>query len=248
MKGIVCVVLMAAGIVHGQMVVLEGVSGSILTTGDLLDGVDHNGITTNVVEISGLEITARSGSTNQNINTTVDSLGITIFDSGDDTDAFDVGERLIISFNKDIQINRLDFNQFDEGESITVVIGGDETEIPYSELTHKGSDYLDTNLVVAAYTEIEFYTTGESTVGLDGIDVSVLGSAQGLLLSLVSSNGTSSVFADFNGVAQTNYVFQYRVDLADSNGWTTVSAPFSANTTWEIETTNSAGFYRAIAQ
>ena len=75
-----------------------------------------------------------------------------------------------------------------------------------------------------------------------------LSSAGVLILSLATSNGTSTVSAAFNGVASTNYVFQYRSALTDSNGWNTVSAPFITNTTWEIETTNSTGFYRAIAQ
>ncbi len=71
-----------------------------------------------------------------------------------------------------------------------------------------------------------------------------------LTLSLGASNGTSSVSATFSGAGGTNYVLQHRVGLADSNGWNTVSAPFTSNATWEIETTNtnSAGFYRAITQ
>lgn len=75
-----------------------------------------------------------------------------------------------------------------------------------------------------------------------------LSSAGVLVLSLATSNGTSAVSAAFNGAAGTNYVFQYRSALSDSNGWNTVSAPFSTNTTLEIETTNHVGFYRAIAQ
>ena len=75
-----------------------------------------------------------------------------------------------------------------------------------------------------------------------------LTSAGNLTLSLAASNGTSSISAAFDGAARTNYVLQYRTDLTDSNGWSTVSASFTTNTTWEIETTNRAGFYRAIAQ
>lgn len=64
------------------------------------------------------------------------------------------------------------------------------------------------------------------------------------MLSWLATNGTTTVSATFAGTASTNYVLQYRPDLADSNGWSTVSAPFATNSTWEIETTNSAGFYR----
>ncbi|RKX37306.1 MAG: hypothetical protein DRP64_17380 [Verrucomicrobia bacterium] len=67
-------------------------------------------------------------------------------------------------------------------------------------------------------------------------------------LALGASNGTVSVSAVFDGAGSTNFVLQYRVGLTDSNGWGTVSAPFITNTIWEVEATNSAGFYRAIAQ
>ncbi len=231
-----------------QMVFLEGVDTGTLTTGDLLDGADNTGITTNVVEIPGLEITARSGATNQDINVTSGSMGITIFNSGDDTDALDEGEKLILSFSKEIRINRLDFNQFSTGESIMVVVDGDATEIHDLALSNRNSDYLDTNWVVSAHAEIEFFTTGASTVGLDGIDLTVLEASSEPTRSLVSSNGATTVSAAFDEANSTGYILQYRSDLADSNGWNTVSAPFASNATWQILTTNSAGFYRAIAQ
>ncbi len=231
-----------------QMIFLEGQGSGILTTGDLLDGADHTGITTNVVEVPGLEITARSGVTNQNVNVTTGSMGVTIFSSGDDTDALDAGEKLILSFNRDVRINRLDFNQFTANESITISMNGQFDEIHDLELTHRISDYLDTNLVVLAYVEIEFFTTGLSTVGLDGIDITILESTQSLDLSWLNSNGTAYVAAVFNEIPSTNYVLQHKTDLADTNGWDTISTPFITNTTWEIETTNHTGFYRAVAQ
>lgn len=67
-------------------------------------------------------------------------------------------------------------------------------------------------------------------------------------LSVGESNGTVSVSAVFDGVGSANFVLQRRSDLTDSNGWNTVSTPFMTNATWNIETTNSTGFYRAIAQ
>ncbi len=238
------VVFVMGGAAFAQMVFLKGVDTGTLTTGDLLDGADNTGITTNVVEIPGLEITARSGATNQDINVTSGSMGITIFDSGDDTDALEEGEKLILSFSKEIRINRLDFNQFSTGESITVVVDGDAAEIHDLALTHRGSDYLDTNWVVSAYAEIEFFTTGNSTVGLDGIDITVLGASSEPTLSLVSSNGATSVSAAFDEANSTGYILQYRSDLADSNGWNTVSETFTSNAIWIIETTNHAGFFR----
>ncbi len=76
----------------------------------------------------------------------------------------------------------------------------------------------------------------------------VLPSDGGPVLSLVSSNGARSVSAAFDEANSTGYILQYTLDLADSNGWSTVSAPFASNATWQIETTNRAGFYRATAQ
>ncbi len=245
---VVGVVFVMGGAALAQMIILEGQSGT-LTTGDLLDGADNLGITTHVVEIPELEITARSGATNQDINVTAGSMGITIFNSGDDTDALEAGEKLILSFNKEVQINQLDFNQFSADESITVVIDGDIIEIHDLELTNRSSDFLDTNLVVAAHAEIEFFTTGTSTVGLDGIDVTVLGtSSSEPTLLLVSSNGTTTVSAAFEGPTTDSYILQYREDLTDSNGWSNISDPFASNTTWQIMMTNNAGYYRAMAE
>lgn len=75
-----------------------------------------------------------------------------------------------------------------------------------------------------------------------------LPSSESPTLSLIASNGTGSVSAVFTGVVSTNYVLQHQIDLTDSNGWSTVSSPFTSNATWAIETTNTAGFYRAIIQ
>jgi hypothetical protein len=74
-----------------------------------------------------------------------------------------------------------------------------------------------------------------------------LSTSAGPKLSVVSSNGTTSVSAAFEGAASDPYILQYRDDLTDSNGWSNVSAPFASNAVWQILLTNSAGFYRAIA-
>jgi len=66
-------------------------------------------------------------------------------------------------------------------------------------------------------------------------------------LAIDVSNGTVSVSAAFDGAGSSNFVLQRCDDLA-SNDWNTVSAPFTTNTTWDVEATNSAGFYRAIVQ
>ncbi|MEN8255389.1 MAG: hypothetical protein ABFR33_07965 [Verrucomicrobiota bacterium] len=65
-------------------------------------------------------------------------------------------------------------------------------------------------------------------------------------LAINVSNGTVSVSAAFDGASGTNFVLQSCNNLV-SNDWNTVSAPFTTNTTWDVEATNSASFYRAIA-
>jgi hypothetical protein len=78
--------------------------------------------------------------------------------------------------------------------------------------------------------------------------VAELSSDGSLSLTMAVTNGTAVVAAAFTGTASTNYVLQYCEDLAGSNGWNTVSSPFATDASWLIETTNSCGFYRAIAQ
>lgn len=67
-------------------------------------------------------------------------------------------------------------------------------------------------------------------------------------LTLAESNGTMSVSAVFDEAGSQSFILQHRTDLAGSNDWDTVSLPFMTNTTWHIETTNRAGFYRAVIQ
>lgn len=75
-----------------------------------------------------------------------------------------------------------------------------------------------------------------------------LPSADRPMLSVLASNGVTSVMAVFDSAPGDHYILQYRNDLSDSNGWNTVSAPFASNATWQIMTTNAAGFYRAISE
>lgn len=157
-------------------IVFEGVDSATVTTGDLLDGTDELGRTVEVAEISGLFISARSGASTQVLNATTGSFGINADGSGDDTDAFDSGESMILSFKKDIRINLLDFNLFDDvSESFSITVGGlDSFTIGYNDLSNKTSGWIATNLVVTAGTEIEFSTSSPTPIGLDGIDLDVI--------------------------------------------------------------------------
>jgi len=96
--------------------------------------------------------------------------------------------------------------------------------------------------------------TGETRIrSLAGDDLVVFGELLLLAgdgaptLSFSVSNGTTRVSAMFNEPATTNHVLQSCGDLA-SNVWSTVSAPFSVDTNWVIQATNSAEFFRIIAQ
>lgn len=190
MKRLVLVMLVwvAALVASAELIVLEGIDTETVTTGDLLDEVDHLGITMGVVEIPGLLITARSGSSTQKINTTAESLGINADESGDTTDAFEADESLILSFSQDIRINLIDFNRFDSGETFTVSVeGASDVVVGYDDLNNKISDFFNTNIVVSANTEIEFKTTGAHVIGLDGLGVEVI--PEPAVLGLVSLAG-----------------------------------------------------------
>lgn len=176
-----------------DMMILEGIDSLTTTTGDLIDGAGPAGITTGVEEIPGLLITARSGGSSQTVNATTTSLGIDTTGSGDDTDAFDVGEVLILSFSQDVRINLLDFNLFDDpSESFTVSVGSLETyDIAYDDLSNKTSGWFTTNWVVSAGTNITFSTSGPNPIGLDGIDLNVI--PEPAVLGLISLAGVGTL-------------------------------------------------------
>lgn len=234
-----------AGFSNAQTMMLKGAEGT--TTGELLDGTRNLGITTNVVEIPGLMITARTGNTNQQMNATTAGFGINSDGSGDETVQFEAGESMVCSFDRDVQINQFDFRGFDSNETFTVSIdGGPVVVIAYEDLDNKSTDVFNTNIVVAAHVEIEFHTTGGSVIGIDGIDLTVSGETP--VMSLIQTNGMVSVGVAFTEAPTAGYVLQQVGDLSDSNGWTTVSAPFSSGTNWMFGTTNDAVFYRVVPE
>lgn len=87
--------------------------------------------------------------------------------------------------------------------------------------------------------------TGDDLI-VFGEVVAISGSGA-LTLSFSCSNGTSSVFADFDGAATTNYVLQQCTNLA-SYDWKTISTEFTSDTNWMIESTNRSSFFRAIVE
>jgi len=99
-------------------------------------------------------------------------------------------------------------------------------------------------------------TSGSSATyirNLAGDDLVLNGTIRGMaenshpVLSLIFGSGLTTLSATFDGVAQTNYVLQYRADLTSGN-WTNISGSFSSNEDWQVETTNRCGYYRAVVQ
>ena len=241
-------ILGLASTVLAQTIILEGVDGSTTTTGDLIDEADEIGLTTNVVEIPGLLISVRSGGANQDVNSLTTSLGIDSDGSEDDSDMFEDGESMIVSFSKDIEITQFDFNNFSSGEVFNITIDGSGFGISWDDLTSQQSDYLNTNIIVSAGIEIGFSVgSTNSIIGLDGITLNVVGGSGDPVLEILSSNGLVHVFATFDGAATTNHVLQSSTNLT-TNVWTTVSGPFASDTNWNMGAVDHDAFFRIIAE
>lgn len=88
--------------------------------GEELDGID-------------LELTI-SSTTAGKINRTTTSLGIDATGSGDDTDALDAAENISFLFNMPVEISTLDFDNFDDLESINYVAGVNNGTITFAAL------------------------------------------------------------------------------------------------------------------
>lgn len=190
---------------YAEVVVLEGVNGSTVTTGNLLDEFNEVGGTTNVQEIAGLSIIARSGAENQDINVTASSLGIDSDGSADDSDAFEYGESMVVNFNKEISITRFDFNSFDEEDVFVLTIDGVETKVSASDLSNKSRDYFDTNIVIPAFADVEFGVEGtNSVVGLDAIELNVVGAQNSPRPESASTNVQAAIQNDDFQSAQVN--------------------------------------------
>lgn len=255
MKIAVATVLGAGLVVLGaesQTIILKG-DNTTTTTGELITGARDVPVATNVHEIAGLVVTAHSGSNRHEINTTASAISLGIDDKdktvaeGDTTTRLDPGEVMTLSFNKTLQISAIDMVGFNSNSLFVVAVDGQAPlEIGYADLPNKTSQIFYSNLVIEAGTEIGFYVGNtNSVIGLQAIDVTVLEGAQEIFLTLASSNGMAHVAVEFAGVPTANYVLQRSGHLA-SNDWQAVSAPFSTNADWMVDTANPAGFFRVV--
>ena len=234
--------------VHAQTVLMRGDSGGI-TTGDLLEGTRDAGITTNVQEITGLMVSARTDNPDHKLNSNGESFGINnMLTNLDEAARFEADEKMILSFSENVTITNLDFRFFDAGETFTLAVSGQSpVVIAYENLDNRISDYISTNIYVAANTEVEFFTTNDGQVGLESIGIRVETGAQiAPALSMSGSNGLSYVAIDF-GAATNRYALQSSTNLV-SNGWTTVTGTISADTNIAVDVSHDSAFFRLIVE
>jgi hypothetical protein len=249
-KKAVAFVVMGAVVSHvGAQTVLFRTSTNYVTTGEAIEGIENTALATNVQEIAGLQITARSGDPEHRLNANSQSFGINnLATNADEAARFEAGEKMILSFDKSVVITNLDFRAFDAGEAFTVAVAGQApVVVDYDGLDNKTSDHIATNISVSAGTEIEWFTTGTGEIGLESIGLEVSGNGGGVTLSLQPSNSTVYVIADFDGAATTNYVLQSSTNLV-SNAWDTVSGTISSDTNISVDASPPASFFRIIVE
>ncbi len=119
-------------------------------------------------------ITATFSANDGEMNLTQSSFGINATIIGDDTDALDYGEILTVKFNRNVIIDSLDLRQFDEDEVLNVKIGDTIHEITFDSLDNQTSDVKSNlNWAVNANTDVEFYVSQPSSIGMDNFAVSI---------------------------------------------------------------------------
>ena len=173
-------------------IVFEG-SSSTTTTGELFENVSNAWATNQVVEFQGLELRARTDDPSHTLNANNGYFGINSDLVGERADAFDAGEKMVLSFDSPVRIDLLDFNLFDSGEEFTVTVGGQNAAIiAYDDLDNKSSDYIgfDPGIIVSANTEIRFFASS-GTIGLDAMGVTVI--PEPAVLSFVGLVGVAAL-------------------------------------------------------
>ena len=108
-----------------------------------------------------------------NMNRTGDGFGIDAAGSGDTSYLIDFGEVLKLKFDQDIQITTLDFRNFENGESINVIIGTTTNTITWALLDNQTSDYIE-NLSwdVSEGTTVSFEMVGATdAIAFDSVTV-----------------------------------------------------------------------------
>lgn len=173
MKAIACFLIVGYLVcsVHADVLVFEGGAGESKTFGDSFEDVTNTWVSA-VYEPMGLVVEAKTTNSVHRLNANSGYFGIDSDLADNVSDRFEVGEVMVLRFNKDIVITDLDFNKFDEGDFFTIEAGKDALSISFNTLKSTWYDTinLEPDLRISAGTEVRMYASSGS-VGLDSITV-----------------------------------------------------------------------------
>ncbi|MBN2702711.1 MAG: hypothetical protein JXR23_00730 [Pontiellaceae bacterium] len=173
--------------------ILEGGAAGSPTTGDQFEGVADEWATHSVLEITGLQISARTTDAAHTLNANKEEFGIDSNIVGENSEAFDFGEVMELYFDKDVEFSVLDFNRFETGDCFVLELeGSDPLEIENHNLSSGTYDTYDfaEALRVSAGTTIRFYVRSDSgAIGMDRIGLQVV--PEPTAATLISFTGIS---------------------------------------------------------
>jgi hypothetical protein len=211
------------------------------TTGERIEGAFFDAVTTNVVEEMELHITARSDSATHQLNANSDGMGINNVSTSDDKPArFEVLEKMVLSFDKAIEITKFDFRFFGTNDQFIIEYADTSLEITYDLLSHKSFGFLETNIIISADTDIYFYLAEGDDVAIEAIDLLIQSNQTDLILQLAVSNQWIELNADVKNIG--TYQLQSTASLS-SQQWHQIST-FTASTNWVFPSTNEMHFFR----
>jgi hypothetical protein len=159
------------------------------STGDLLDGIGTNSTNISVVEIPGLSFNIATTVDGYTLNANDGDFGVKSGLTGEVDDRFDFGETVLMSFDADIQITKIDFSNFDDGETFNFIVGSVTNSIPWADLSNKTSDYLNGiswNISAGQIIRLEVAGAGDS-LSMDSLDITVV--PEPAPISMILSNG-----------------------------------------------------------
>lgn len=211
------------------------------TIGEGIEGVHNVPFTTQVPEAIELMITARSDNRDHEINADSSGIGINNELIGDDQPArFEVSEKMVLSFDKDIEIKTLDLRFFDTNDLFVVEAGASLLEITYDLLSHKTHDLIHTNIFISSHTDIQFELTAGDNVALESLELFIIEPSASL--SIAASN--QWVYVGVDVVGHDEYELKAADSLLSTN-WHSIDA-FSTSTNWIFQQEDSSYFYRLI--
>jgi hypothetical protein len=229
---------MIASISFGNTLNFDHSEGS---TGSLIEGVRNISLTTNVPEIVGLKITARSDNEDHQLNANADGIGINVDSISDEPARFENGEKMILSFDKNMLITRFDFRFFEDHERFFIEHGSETLEITWDMLSNKNSDYIDTNVVVTANTDIAFYTVSTNVIAAESLELQVLENDHLPPLTLTPSNSMLHLSAEVEAPSERRFSLDASNTL-EMDSWNSIST-FSVSTNWVITPTEDKQFF-----